>query len=44
MNGLRLWTRFIRIHIRSSLEYPASFWMAALSQFTASFLHILGVF
>ena len=44
MNGLRLWTRFIRIHIRSSLEYPASFWMAALSQFTASFLHIVGVF
>ena len=44
MNGLRLWTRYVRILIRSQMEYRASFWMTVISQFITYFLYILGVF
>lgn len=44
MNALHLWTRYVRVHIRSSLEYRSSFLMTALSQFTVSFLDVIGVF
>ena len=44
MNGLRLWGRYVRILIRSQLEYRASFWMTAVSQFATYFLYVLGVF
>lgn len=44
MNGFRLWGRYVRILIRSQLEYRASFWMTAVSQFVTYFLYVLGVF
>ncbi len=44
MNGLRLWTRYARILIHSQLEYRASFWLTAVSQFAMYFLYTVGVF
>ena len=44
MNGIRLWRRYVRILIRSQLEYRASFWMTVVSQFATYFLYVLGVF
>ncbi len=44
MNGLKLWTRYVGILVRSQMEYRASFLMTLVSQFVTSFGHVIGVF
>lgn len=44
MSGIRLYSHYVSIHIRSAMQYKASFFLASIGQFLVSFSVFLGIY
>ena len=41
---MKLYARYFSIHLRSAMQYPASFWMTFFGQFLAAFSAFLSIY
>ena len=44
ISGAKLYRRYLSIHVRSVMQYKASFWMTTVGQFLTSLNMLLGVY